>query len=102
MAAAGSREAPDKLQSRTATVLVALIRMMPVKPVSRPAGQPAATESPGEAPDKPSGESPHAPAAITPKSITPLTVKYVGTEAESTATMVCDPVSSATIPVPLP
>src|SRR3954468_12421554 len=102
MAAAGSTIAPDRLHTLTDTVLVALTRMMPITPLSRPAGHPAATESPADAPGRPSVDSAHAHAEMPPNSITAFDVKYVCTDAESTATMVCDPVSSATIPVPLP
>jgi hypothetical protein len=83
-------------------VLLALIRIIPINPLSRPAGHPGATESPADAPGRDSVDSTHAPGRTLGKSITPAIVRYVGTVAESTATTVCAPVSRATIPVPLP
>jgi hypothetical protein len=83
-------------------VLLALTRIIPIKPFSIPAGHPGATESPADAPGRVTVDSAHAPAAMLVKSITAETVMYVGTVAESTATTVCVPVSRATIPVPLP
>src|SRR5260370_8467327 len=93
---------PDKLQRLTATVLLALIRIIPINPFSKPAGHPGATESPADAPGIAKLESAHAPGAMLAKSSTAATDRYVGTIAESTATIVCVPVSRATIPVPLP
>ncbi len=66
-----------------------------------PAGQPAATESPGDAPASKNVDSAQPPAAMLVKSITAADARYVGTVAESTATTDCDPVSSVTIPAPL-
>jgi hypothetical protein len=83
-------------------VLLALIRIIPINPLSKPAGHPGATESPADAPGIEKVESAHAPGAMLAKSSTAATVKYVGTVAESTATTVCVPVSRATMPVPLP
>jgi hypothetical protein len=80
--------APDTLQTLTATVLLALIRIIPINPFSNPAGHPAATESPIDAPATPSVESLHAPGAMLVKSNTAEAVRYVGTVAESTATTV--------------
>ena len=94
--------APDKLQTLTPTVLLALIRIIPISPLSNPAGHPAATESPVDAPGMPNVESLHAPGEMLVKSSTAEAVRNVGTVAESTATTVCVPVSRATIPVPLP
>src|SRR5260370_31615121 len=93
---------PDKLQTLTATVLLVLIRIIPINPFSKPAGHPGATESPADAPGIAKLESAHAPGAMLAKSSTALTARYVGTIAESTATTVCVPVSRATMPVPLP
>jgi hypothetical protein len=76
--------------------------MVPINPLSRPAGHPAATESPADAPGKLNIESPHVPGGRLAKSSTAAAVRYVGTEAESTATTVCVPLSRDTIPVPLP
>jgi len=42
--------APDRLQRRTATALLALTNMLPVRPLSSVAGQPGAIESPVAAP----------------------------------------------------
>ena len=41
---------PDRLHTLTATVLLALTRIIPIKPLSKPAGHPGATESPADAP----------------------------------------------------
>ena len=65
-----------------------------------PAGQPGATESPGDAPASGNVDSAHPPGAMLAKSITAVDARYVGTVAESTATIDCDPVSSVTIPAP--
>jgi hypothetical protein len=83
-------------------VLLALIRIIPINPLSKPCGHPGATESPADAPGIVSAESAHAPGMILVKSNTAAVVRYVGTTAESTATTVCVPVSRDTIPAPLP
>jgi hypothetical protein len=56
-------------------VLLPLIRIIPIKPLSRPAGHPGATESPAVAPDSERVDSAHAPDAMLVKSITAATVR---------------------------
>src|SRR5581483_1089687 len=102
VAIAGSTLAPEKLHSRTATLPASFTRIIPISPVSSPAGHPAATASPVAAPGTLNVCSAAQPLfGIAGKSSTALPVVYVGTVAVSTPTTVCPLVSEIAIPAPL-
>ena len=97
---AGSMAAPLMLHSSAVTVSFALTRIIPMRPAASPAGQPAATASPGTAP----GSGISCPAqdwgATAAKSIVTEVVRSIGTTAVSTETVDCPPLLETTTPVP--
>ena len=100
-AGAGSTVIPDRLHSRTETVFAVPTYIVPNTPPGSVPGHPGATLLPGAAPVSVKLMSAaHAPFAIAGKSSVALPLRYVGTSAESTATVLAAPASTTMIPCP--
>src|SRR5450432_2114079 len=81
-------------------VFAELTRIFAISPASSPPGSAGATALPTAAPASGKVVSAHVPLASDPKLRVAEAVRYVGTAAESTAMLVVEPVSNATIPIP--